>query len=222
MDTKTLYNTVAGHFHTNVADALGITTLYPNAPGDPPTNQRWCRITPELGEQDLISFGAGNEYRQFGTLTVQIFDLPETGPNGCLEVADVITNVFRGAKVNGIVFKEPSTKTVDNEEKDAWFQVNVYVDFHVDDTGTGDSTPVGYGGIIDQRITLVAGHQQPDDDYKITITHAKGRPVLSLVIDTTTGTKRNPAEKHPDDNNVEFYFPSGSTLVNKELRFILL
>lgn len=67
-------------------------------------------------------------FRYFGTVFIQIFTPNQNGPGRALELADLVTPIFRSKIVNGIHYGVPVVTRVG--PSDAWYQVNVSCKFY--------------------------------------------------------------------------------------------
>lgn len=91
------------------------------------TVSEWVRVNILNADSQQISLGDQPYFRYVGLLIFQIFIKPNVGSGRAVQIADQITTLFRGVKVNGITFRPPTTDSVG--DSGGWYQLNVSVPF---------------------------------------------------------------------------------------------
>ena len=61
-------------------------------------------------------------YRHFGEIVIQIFVMPNSGATRVLQLAELVSDIWRSAQFNGITMGATSVVTVGVEE--GWYQVD--------------------------------------------------------------------------------------------------
>ena len=92
----------------------------------------WVRLTIIPGEGFQASLGTPRVWRATGVAVVQVFAPLGAGDGLAYGLADDVASVFRGASVQGVVFRAPSLTRVGPDE--AWYQINVATPFQADST----------------------------------------------------------------------------------------
>ena len=116
----------------------GIAIAYDNAAFDPERDARdgnrnpapWVRLTIIPGEGFQASLGTPRVWRSTGVAVVQIFTPLARGDGAAHGLADDTAAIFRGTRVDGVVFRAPSLTRIGPEG--AWYQMNVSTPFHAD------------------------------------------------------------------------------------------
>lgn len=98
---------------------------------NPDQYAEWVRFSVLFGESKRMQVG-GNGYRHPGIITAQIFLREGVGVNRGVELADIISNMFRDQIVNGVNLWVPSVIKVPVSDA-GWFQVQVTTPFYFDE-----------------------------------------------------------------------------------------
>jgi hypothetical protein len=102
---------------------------YEGVPFDDRLLDEWVRISIADAGGKQASCGIQNVmFRYVGNLFVQIFIKNDKGSGRAMELADLVTPIFRSKIVNGIHYGVPEAIKVGPSE--AWFQVNVSCEFY--------------------------------------------------------------------------------------------
>ncbi len=113
--------------------AWGNTTpiAWQNIAFDMKANPEFVRFNVLFGEEKQVSFGSSNlPYRQYGRVSIQVFTPPNRGAKRALELADLLSAIWRTKQLNGHIFAAPNTVIIGNV--DGVYQLNVSVEFFVD------------------------------------------------------------------------------------------
>lgn len=113
--------------------AWGNTTpiAWQNVAFDMKANPEFVRFNVLFGEERQVSFGSSNlPYRQYGRVSIQVFTPPNRGAKRALELADLLSAIWRTKHLNGHIFAAPNTVIIGNV--DGVYQLNVSVEFFVD------------------------------------------------------------------------------------------
>lgn len=96
---------------------------------DPKEVDEYVRISVQEPGGNQGSCGTQNVlFRYRGTFQVQIFIRDGQGSGRALELADLVTPIFRSKIVNGIHYGVPAVVKVG--PSNAWYQVNVICEFY--------------------------------------------------------------------------------------------
>lgn len=96
---------------------------------DPRSLSEWVRIAVREADGNQASCGSQNIlFRYTGTVFVQVFTVNGKGSGRALELADLVTPIFRSLIVDGIHYKVPVVTRVGSA--DAWYQVNVSCEYY--------------------------------------------------------------------------------------------
>lgn len=107
--------------HTNIS--------YDGVPFDPRLLEEWVRIAVREGSGNQASIGSTNPmFRYNGVIFVQVFTKNSIGSGRALELADLVTPIFRSKFLNGIHYGVPVVARIG--PSDAWYQVNVSCEFY--------------------------------------------------------------------------------------------
>jgi hypothetical protein len=93
----------------------------------PPTGAPWIRPSITDVSADQRSFGKAGLTHQVGILFIQVFVPLGSGETQLLQYLRELAGIFRGAKVGGLVFREPERRIIGPDE--AWYQGNLEVVF---------------------------------------------------------------------------------------------
>lgn len=106
---------------------------WPNVAFSLEDKTEWVRFTilSEPARQAAMGGNNSNLYRHPGFVSIQIFVKPNTGIKRALELADMVTNVWRGAQFSGITMGAPSVIPIGVQ--DGWYQVNVLCSYYRDE-----------------------------------------------------------------------------------------
>lgn len=116
--------------YTDIVPTLS--TEFPNEDFDKPEGSNWARFTLLIGDELCLSIGSPvKDYRNPGTLIVQLFAPQDMGAIDLSEIADTVANGFRNWCGNTIRCSTSTAKIIGNDNF-GWFQINVVVSFHVD------------------------------------------------------------------------------------------
>lgn len=128
-----LYNEVV------VPNSLESVFEWPNQPVFvPPESDKWARVSIQSTDSRQLTLGASqNLFRARGLLIVRIFDSIEHGTKDILELADLVSEAFRGITVGSLIYRSPYTRR--NGRSGKWWSINVYCPFVY--TATKVATP---------------------------------------------------------------------------------
>jgi hypothetical protein len=87
----------------------------------------WIRVSVQNASANQVSLGSDPLYRYRGIAYFQIFVRPDIGSGRALEIADILSPLFKSKRISGILFRVPRVQKV-GSYKD-WYQVNVSVEF---------------------------------------------------------------------------------------------
>jgi len=118
---------VQGH-----ANMSGISLVFENS-GSAPAEiyQEFVRFTLQFGDSKRMQIG-GNGYRHMGVLLSQIFLREGIGVARGVEIADLISSMFRDKIVGGVNLWVPFVTKVPFSEK-GWYQIQVSTPFYFDE-----------------------------------------------------------------------------------------
>ena len=73
-------------------------------------------------------------YRELGFIVLSVFIKREVSTTEAYRLADVLSDVFKLKRFDGIITKLPSVKRVGISKSDGayWFQVNVFIEYYYD------------------------------------------------------------------------------------------
>ncbi len=100
-----------------------------------PTNETWVRFTCQEndGQQASIGSPGSNRFRQFGIITLQIFQPKGQGSKDARVKATTALGAFKGAvTTNNVHFQNVYGRQVGNDDK-GFYQINVVAPFYYDD-----------------------------------------------------------------------------------------
>lgn len=107
---------------------------YPNTRIETDGLVEWVRLNIRSNKNDRIGLKSGS-YRG-GTIDVQVFIRPETGPGRASEISEIVGALFADLIYGTLVFKPHTMFTVGesiaqglNTVKSGWYQVNCSIDF---------------------------------------------------------------------------------------------
>jgi hypothetical protein len=123
--------TIRTRWKTLIEEGLGLPTEFPNRKIKPPEGKLWCKVSILEGE-DVRQSVVPKRFRTPGVVICQIFDTPGKGDTEARQMADAIKAEFRAVTVSGVKFKTASIKVLGIQGP--YFQINVSITFHVDDT----------------------------------------------------------------------------------------
>lgn len=87
----------------------------------------WIRVSIQNSKAYQASLGSNPLFRYVGIMFIQIFTKLDIGSGRAVEIADVLTQLFRAKRIGDIVFKVPSLQKIG--VSNGWYQVNVSVEF---------------------------------------------------------------------------------------------
>lgn len=113
-------------------DEVAIPVAWDGVEYEPVRGQSFIRLVVTQTESVLTtaaSPGKGN-YREHGLITVQVFTEWTQGAVVNANVADMVTDLFRGYTVDRLFCQEARINRIGQREE--WYQANVLIDFYYD------------------------------------------------------------------------------------------
>lgn len=124
MSFSSLRATVETHFSNNWSHTA---VEYENVPIDLAKIDEYVSLTILEGESRQVSLGPSGEYTVPGFVVVSIFTKRDIGTARSRQLSDHVANIFRGLKIDTVLFYVPKGITVHN--KTSYFQCNVSAPF---------------------------------------------------------------------------------------------
>lgn len=121
---------VESRFAANFTAVPAANIAFDNVPFDVPTTS-WVRLVVNPGVSEQVAMGATKQFRHSGLITVQVFTPVDKGSQAAFDLADDVSEIWRGASFSGIIARVPSATVAG--VRDGWFQINVDVPFYFDE-----------------------------------------------------------------------------------------
>lgn len=100
-----------------------------------PENETWVRFNCQEndGRQATMGSPGSNRFRQFGIVTIQVFQPQDQGSTDAREKAAIALTAFKGGvTTNGVHFFDVYGRQVGNDEN-GFYQINVIASFYYDE-----------------------------------------------------------------------------------------
>lgn len=137
MNFKEAEDEIRAHFSAAML-AGGFTASYiawPDVEFTIPEGQTWVRFNCQENDGSQVSMGSpgANRFRQFGIVTIQIFQPLGQGSNDARTKAVIALGAFRGeVTTNNIHFFDVAGRQVGNDGN-GYYQINVVASFYYDE-----------------------------------------------------------------------------------------
>jgi hypothetical protein len=114
------------------ANFTGVRLAYENDEMTDVSVNEWIRVSIQNADAFQASLGSNPLFRYLGILYFQIFTRPDIGSGRAIEIADMLSALFRAVKVSGITFKTPKLQKLG--VRNGWYQVNLSTAFSREDS----------------------------------------------------------------------------------------
>lgn len=124
---------IRAFFETNWAALTAI--AWPDTEFTVPNDQTWVKFNCVENDGGQVSMGnpGANRFRQFGLLTIQIFQPQGQGSTDAREKAATLLTLLKGAvTTNGVYFFDVYGRQVGNDGN-GFYQINVISNFYYDE-----------------------------------------------------------------------------------------
>lgn len=109
---------------------------WPDLKFDCPTDKTWVRFDCKENDGQQVSMGSpgNNRFRQFGILTLSIFQPEDQGSKEARQYAAIIATALKGTQTadDGVYFFDVSSRQVGSDGK-GFYQINVVSSFYYDE-----------------------------------------------------------------------------------------
>lgn len=101
---------------------------FENVPFDVSKHNEYISVYLREGQSEQFSLGTTGSYTTPGAIIISVFVKKDTGTARCRQIADAVSDMFRGLKLGSIVFYVPQGSPINSNT--VFFQFNVTVPFY--------------------------------------------------------------------------------------------